>query len=512
MRLRKKIIIFFIIMALMINFSMIFSITTFAHPSILNVGYDGCFGDKYNDSELEMWYALNYDGQCRHISHEETTIKYYLADHTRGNTSATWVNLVQTTSSTELSTKAAQQIALEIKNSYADSMEKWNNVYFYTYDSSGIIVKNKLINVIQVASEDEANLTIYPEIDMDSVAVTTPLFTSGISQDESGTVAHTHYVFWTMAVNIEYFYEHYNFGDENDNSDDKHYDAASVQLVREAAGAHELGHVLGLQDLDANNLCGSIGINEAHHLELLMGYGKPIYNRCPDITYKDIAGVAITRGFHTDADHKWLGWGEQYDGTYKLICSICNAVKYVTNPSDYIYLEGQDCYMEHELSSGNMMPVASYGTKDYYKCKYCRYVAPFDDIVEQNYVYSSVSSTQHQCTNEVDGLRYSFLEAHTYGRYFTPNNKLFHNSHCDCGQPITQRHVISPNDVGQTNQWCKYCGELLVGSGTLNGVYTDYPHTENGSYILPSGVIVLVPEDEEAYLNGTLEFRTGEIM
>ena len=51
-----------------------------------------------------------------------------------------------------------------------------------------------------------------------------------------------------------------------------------------------------------------------------------------------------------------------------------------------------------------------------------------------------------------------------------------------------------------------------MGSGTLNGVYTDYPHTENGSYILPSGVIVLVPEDEEAYLNGTLEFRTGEIM
>ncbi len=48
--------------------------------------------------------------------------------------------------------------------------------------------------------------------------------------------------------------------------------------------------------------------------------------------------------------------------------------------------------------------------------------------------------------------------------------------------------------------------------GTLDSIPSDYPHTENGSYILPNGIIVLVPEDEEAYLNGTLVFRTGEIM
>ena len=58
---------------------------------------------------------------------------------------------------------------------------------------------------------------------------------------------------------------------------------------------------------------------------------------------------------------------------------------------------------------------------------------------------------------------------------------------------------------------CKYCGQL-VDFSVIDSIPTDYPHTENGSYILPSGIIVLVPEDEEAYLNGTLEFRTGEIM
>lgn len=38
----------------------------------------------------------------------------------------------------------------------------------------------------------------------------------------------------------------------------------------------------------------------------------------------------------------------------------------------------------------------------------------------------------------------------------------------------------------------------------------DLPHTDAGSYILPNGVIVLAPEDMEAYMNGTLVFRVGE--
>ena len=32
----------------------------------------------------------------------------------------------------------------------------------------------------------------------------------------------------------------------------------------------------------------------------------------------------------------------------------------------------------------------------------------------------------------------------------------------------------------------------------------------NGSYILPNGIVVLVDEDIEAYLNGTLIFYDGD--
>ena len=101
---------------------------------------------------------------------------------------------------------------------------------------------------------------------------------------------------------------------------------------------------------------------------------------------------------------------------------------------------------------------------------------------------------------------------HSYGQYYTPNNKITHWSHCDCGSKVTQAHVMVSMGSG-SNKYCKYCGEpALIGPGVLNGVYTDLPHTENGSYILPNGIIVLVPEDEEAFFNGTLEFRTGEVM
>ena len=57
---------------------------------------------------------------------------------------------------------------------------------------------------------------------------------------------------------------------------------------------------------------------------------------------------------------------------------------------------------------------------------------------------------------------------------------------------------------------CLTCGGLATSGVTILSV-ADYPHTINGSYILPNGTIVLVPEDIEEYMNGALTFTTGEI-
>ena len=267
------------------------------------------------------------------------TIKYYFASSVEGST-YTWT--------TDVSTSVAQ----EIKNAYAESMKKWNNVYFYSYDDNGILNKHKIINIIEGTATDH-NLTIYPVTGMNSIiAETVPIETGEII--ESGTVSHSHYSKWKMNVNIDLFYVH---GD---------YTQAVIDFVRERNGAHELGHVLGLRDLDSNNLCNA-NSDKAHHHELLMGYGSPMLDRSSDITYKDIAGVAITRGLHTDDDHKWLNCGLQSNGKYKLLCSICNGIKETYGLSGYTYETYGACGNNHTLSGGNMMAVASYGTKDYYR-------------------------------------------------------------------------------------------------------------------------------------------------
>jgi len=42
-------------------------------------------------------------------------------------------------------------------------MKKWNNVYFYSYDASENVIKNKIINVVEGTEEDH-NLSIFPDV------------------------------------------------------------------------------------------------------------------------------------------------------------------------------------------------------------------------------------------------------------------------------------------------------------------------------------------------------------
>ena len=55
---------------------------------------------------------------------------------------------------------------------------------------------------------------------------------------------------------------------------------------------------------------------------------------------------------------------------------------------------------------------------------------------------------------------------------------------------------------------CMICGATIEAIGGLGESFIQNIQkvTINGSYILPNGIIVLVDEDIEAYLNGTLVF------
>ena len=456
-----------------------------AHEEMLDVEYDDCIPIFSGEGVDEMWYYLSEELLCYHISDEVQTIKYYFMEHAENDSNYTWT------------TDVSEEVAQEIKEAYASSMEKWNNVYFYSHDSNGYLVKCKIINIVE-GTENDHNLSIYPMSDSEYVAITWQPLTDYL--DENDYAIHYHTSNLKMGVNVSRFY--------SETGDD-----CKAEIFRELTGAHELGHILGLKDID---LCCSSNSDEYHHEEVLMGYGD-VLHRSRDITYKDIAGVAITRGFHTDDDHMWLKVVESSTiQSSKYICSICNGTKVMSSQIDFFATYGY-CDNNHTLSSGNMMAVASYGTKDYYKCKYCRYVAPFEDIVEQNYSYVMNDNT-HTITNNVNGLQYTIsgehdgldcsvcgYHKHMYNARHVANNSINHNSYCRCGEYVVKVHAVK-NQTGLLKAPCVDCGYLLNLGGDIGQIQSVLKVSANGSKMLSTGILILVNEDIEAYLNGTLVF------
>ncbi len=208
---------------LVLNFSLSGAIQVFAHSAILDVDYDDCDIEENGDGIDELWYALGESGIYGHLSHEETTIKYYFS------------NLSQDGFYTWTSNGVSADLAQEIKNAYADSMRKWNNVYFYTYNSDGTVIKNKLINIVP-GTENDYNLIIYPTRNSIAFASTGMAGNAENIVDKNGTT-HCHYSQWTMTVDVGDFYVN---GSGT---------ADEVEIIRERTGAHEMGHILGLLDV-----------------------------------------------------------------------------------------------------------------------------------------------------------------------------------------------------------------------------------------------------------------------
>ena len=119
-----------------------------AHDAMLDVDYDPCNADDEGANIDEIWYILNGSAFCKHLSHTEYTIKYYFEETSKDGT-YTWT------------TDVSQSVANEIKSAYANSMKKWNNVYFYAENSFGNLVKRKIISV-EAGTATNHNLTIYP--------------------------------------------------------------------------------------------------------------------------------------------------------------------------------------------------------------------------------------------------------------------------------------------------------------------------------------------------------------
>jgi hypothetical protein len=88
---------------------------------------------------------------------------------------------------------------------------------------------------------------------------------------------------------------------------------------------------------------------------------------------------------------------------------------------------------------------------------------------------------------------------HSYTTYRTYSTTQ-HKATCSCGTYILQYHIVNTEDMTR----CVLCNGLVSSSGiTPLSLIKNYI-TENGSYLLSNGIIVLVSIDYEKYLSGEL--------
>ena len=156
------------------------------------------------------------------------TLYYQFQDHGYDDPSITWATTI------------GELLGNLCKNQFEASMLKWNKVYYYKLNDKGIYEKLRIINLVNYESlSDKSNITpnilIYPFYDRNEgsdIAIEEEIESSEIESDTKiqGEIVHKHYSQFRIEVNL--------FRLQNNSH------------LRNRTGAHEIGHVLGLSDIN----------------------------------------------------------------------------------------------------------------------------------------------------------------------------------------------------------------------------------------------------------------------
>lgn len=453
----------YLISAFLLSFLFVVSpINVYAHENLLDIEYDECSPDENGDGEDEIWYylselkySLEEELEYYHLDDDVTTIKYYFEENDLDGTGYSW------------NTDVNDDLAEEIRQAYINSVMEWNKVYYYTY-VNGQPIPRKIINIIE-GTRDDHNLSIYPMRDDGSGMIASTGYIRGTSYENVDTgnelITHKHYSDWIMMVNVSYFYVN-SITNISENG---------VEIIRANTGEHEMGHILGLDDVD---VCCTKRIND-HHEEILMGYGD-LLERQFDVTYKDIAGVSIIRGFHTDDDHVWMKRNND-DGTIDLICAQCNGVLYdIEMDSNGTTYQGKsvniykNC-LHHNGTASNMLLVATDGDRDFFKCQNCRHIETVDitgeyDMSNYSTTFNKIVSLNHNET------KYYKIKINTNKCYeFIVNGvpsinfKLYDENF----------NEISYNDLDSASNKVRFANQFNVGTYYLECKFTNETSSGN---------------------------------
>ena len=115
---------------------------------------------------------------------------------------------------------------------------------------------------------------------------------------------------------------------------------------------------------------------------------------------------------------------------------------------------------------------------------------------------------EQQTVRKLNAYKAVSAISHEHIFVYQTYNNLTHKKICSCGKYTYENHVgvHKPGIIGLS---CLYCNKLLdFGGGMGEGVLSNniIATTENGSYKLSNGLIILNERDLLSYLNGTLIF------
>lgn len=183
--------------------------------------------------------------------------------------------------------------------------------------------------------------------------------------------------------------------------------------------------------------------------------------------YKFVAPYTGTFNFYTTGDT------DTYGGLFDSI--ICN------HSYDNAIIHGDDC--ENDC---------------YYKCGQSDNFCIMVDLEKDQEVYLRINGYNWTSTGEYNLYVYS---EHECSFIYTNAGFNTHYCDCECGNRIIEKHVIK---IGTRR--CLKCRAIVTNPDLELMINNVLYVTENGSYILSNGIIVLVEEDIENYFNGTIYF------
>lgn len=163
-----------------------------------------------------------------------------------------------------------------------------------------------------------------------------------------------------------------------------------------------------------------------------------------------------------------------------------------------------DYYLEVNLFKGPMVEMsinnATVIENGVYKVAFNYYATPDVYYLRVTYENSSSSGTINTKIINEHSHNYSTYVWYSYTKHYRM---------CTCNSSFLTGHVVSQNAYNQGGQYatCLLCNGLasigFIGPMNQNNLAI----SPNGSFILPNGVIVLVDEDLDAYLNDSLVFN-----